>query len=125
MCIQHYVTQEYQPTLLGTIPQLGEAEAMEALDAACNAYDKGIMAHYESSRPYSDGNFVEQVKTKREEVVKLLMWEIGKNLADSQKEFDRTIEYITILLKIIKIWIETQLSFKKRWFTHIRRGPWA
>ncbi|WP_159300695.1 aldehyde dehydrogenase family protein, partial [Klebsiella pneumoniae] len=38
--------------------------------------------------------FVEQMKTKRDEIVKLLMWEIGKNLTDSQKEFDRTVEYI-------------------------------
>ena len=38
--------------------------------------------------------FVEMMKMKREEVVKLLMWEIGKNLPDSQKEFDRTVDYI-------------------------------
>ena len=31
---------------------------------------------------------------KRSEVVKLLMWEIGKSLGDSQKEFDRTVQYI-------------------------------
>ena len=38
--------------------------------------------------------FAEQMKTKRDEVVELLMWEIGKSLPDSEKEFDRTIEYI-------------------------------
>jgi glyceraldehyde-3-phosphate dehydrogenase (NADP+) len=32
--------------------------------------------------------------TKREEIVELLMWEIGKNTTDAAKEFDRTVEYI-------------------------------
>jgi glyceraldehyde-3-phosphate dehydrogenase (NADP+) len=39
-------------------------------------------------------NFVTQMKATRTEVVKLLMWEIGKTLGDSEKEFDRTVEYI-------------------------------
>ena len=34
-------TESYQPTLLGSIPQLGEEQANEALDAACNAFNKG------------------------------------------------------------------------------------
>ena len=34
-------TKEYKPTLLGTIPTLGEKEALEALDAAVSAYKKG------------------------------------------------------------------------------------
>jgi glyceraldehyde-3-phosphate dehydrogenase (NADP+) len=35
--------------------------------------------------------FVGQMEKKREEIVTLLMWEIGKSLPDSQKEFDRTV----------------------------------
>ena len=38
--------------------------------------------------------FVNKMIEKRDEVVKLLMWEIGKNLKDSEKEFDRTVLYI-------------------------------
>ena len=38
--------------------------------------------------------FVKQMEKQRDEVVKLMMWEIGKNLDDSRKEFDRTVEYI-------------------------------
>ncbi|GIS27866.1 MAG: hypothetical protein CM15mP129_00630 [Chloroflexota bacterium] len=33
-------------------------------------------------------NFVAEMKTKRDIIVKLLMWEIGKNFNDSKKEFD-------------------------------------
>jgi glyceraldehyde-3-phosphate dehydrogenase (NADP+) len=44
-----------------------------------------------------------QMEATREEVVKYLMWEIGKSLSDSQKEFDRTVEYPMIPLKIKKL----------------------
>ena len=40
------------------------------------------------------GKICLKMKSKRGEVVKLLMWEIGKNLNDSEKEFDRTVDYI-------------------------------
>ena len=35
------VTSSYQRTLLGSIPDLGETEALNALDAASNAFDNG------------------------------------------------------------------------------------
>ena len=34
------------------------------------------------------------MKEKRDEIIELLMWEIGKNKPDATKEFDRTVEYI-------------------------------
>ena len=37
-------------------------------------------------------NFVAEMKTKRDIIVNLLMWEIGKNFNDSKKEFDRTVD---------------------------------
>ncbi|GAL70486.1 glyceraldehyde-3-phosphate dehydrogenase putative [Jejuia pallidilutea] len=44
-------TKTYKPTLLGTIPQLGETEALEALDSAASAYNNGqALANNESSR---------------------------------------------------------------------------
>jgi len=42
------------------------------------------------------------MKAVRDEVVRLLMWEIGKNLADSRKEFDRTVEYIADTVEALK-----------------------
>lgn len=121
-------TKEYQPTLLGTIPQLGENEAMEALDAACQAYDKGKglwPTMKVADRIACMEKFVEQMKTKREEVVKLLMWEIGKNLADSRKEFDRTIDYIYDTIEDYKQMDRNSAKFEKQGgvYAHIRRGP--
>lgn len=90
-------TDDYKPTLLGSIPFMGEKEAMEAVDAADIAYNNGqglwpTMKVVDRIKCME--NFVTQMKTTRAEVVKLLMWEIGKTLGDSEKEFDRTVEYI-------------------------------
>ena len=46
--------------------------------------------------------FVEEMKKKRGEIVNLLMWEIGKNRRDSEKEFDRTIDYIIDTIEALK-----------------------
>jgi acyl-CoA reductase-like NAD-dependent aldehyde dehydrogenase len=39
---------------------------------------------------------------QKEIVVKLLMWEIGKTYSDSEKEFDRTVEYIYATIDALK-----------------------
>ncbi len=121
-------TKEYKPTLLGSIPQLGEKEALEALDSACSAYDKGQGLWPTTKvvdRIACMESFVEQMKTKREEVVKLLMWEIGKNLPDSEKEFDRTVDYIYDTIEAYKQIDRDSAKFEKQEgvYAHIRRGP--
>jgi glyceraldehyde-3-phosphate dehydrogenase (NADP+) len=75
----------------------GEKEAMLALDAAVTAYNHGrgewpMMPV--SERIKCMEHFVGKMLERKNEIVKLLMWEIGKSLADSTKEFDRTVEYI-------------------------------
>ncbi|SCY43192.1 glyceraldehyde-3-phosphate dehydrogenase (NADP+) [Nonlabens sp. Hel1_33_55] len=121
-------TPDYQPTLLGTIPTLGEKEAMMALDAAVTAYDKGKGAWPTMKvvdRIACMEKFVTQMKTKRDEVVKLLMWEIGKNLPDSEKEFDRTVDYIYDTVEDYKQMDRNSAMFQKHdgVNAHIRRGP--
>ncbi len=121
-------TAEYKQTLLGTIPQLGEKEALEVLDSATSAYDngKGLWPTMKvADRIACMETFVEQMKTKREEVVKLLMWEIGKNLPDSEKEFDRTVDYIYDTIEAYKQIDRDSAKFEKNSgvYAHIRRGP--
>ncbi len=121
-------TEAYQPTLLGTVPNLGEAEALEALESACSAYDKGQglwPTMKVIDRITCMERFVDQMKTKREEVVKLLMWEIGKNLSDSEKEFDRTVDYIYDTIEAYKQIDRDSAKFEKNSgvYAHIRRGP--
>ncbi|WP_027127699.1 NADP-dependent glyceraldehyde-3-phosphate dehydrogenase [Gelidibacter mesophilus] len=121
-------TETYKPTLLGTIPTLGEKEALEAMDAAVNAYNRGQglwptmkVRHRISCME----KFVTQMKTKREEIVKLLMWEIGKTLPDSEKEFDRTVDYIYDTIEEYKQLDRDNAKFEKNdgVYAHIRRGP--
>lgn len=121
-------TETYQKTLLGTIPTLGEPEAMEALNSAVAAYDKGQglwPTMKVVDRIACMKKFVEQMKTKRDEVVKLLMWEIGKNLPDSEKEFDRTVDYIYDTIEDYIKMDRNSAKFQKHGgvHAHIRRGP--
>lgn len=121
-------TKEYKPTLLGSIPDLQEAEALDALDGALQAYDKGQgvwPTMHVKDRIECMEVFVSKMKTKREEVVKLLMWEIGKSLPDSQKEFDRTVEYIEDTIEDYKQLDRDAAKFTKHdgVYAHIKRGP--
>lgn len=121
-------TATYQSTLLGSTPELGEKEALEALESAGKAYDRGQglwPTMKVSDRVACMEKFVGQMKTKRDEVVKLLMWEIGKNLPDSQKEFDRTVEYIYDTIEDYKQLDRNAAKFQKHdgVYAHIRRGP--
>jgi glyceraldehyde-3-phosphate dehydrogenase (NADP+) len=91
--------------VIGATPLLTAKEALEALEAATKAYDLGRGAW--PTRSVTDRieyveMFLTRIQEKREEVVRLLMWEIGKTLADSQKEFDRTCDYIANTIKAYK-----------------------
>ncbi len=121
-------TKAYKPTLLGNVPNLTENEAIEALNSAYRAYDKGQglwPTMRVADRISCMEEFAEQMKTKRDEVVKLLMWEIGKSLPDSQKEFDRTVEYIYDTIEDYKQMDRNSAKFQKNSgvYAHVRRGP--
>jgi glyceraldehyde-3-phosphate dehydrogenase (NADP+) len=121
-------TDKYEPTLLGSIPDMEEKEALEALDAALAAYDKG-KGIWPTMRVKERIDcmeiFVKKMQSKREEIVKLLMWEIGKSLPDSKKEFDRTVEYINDTIEDYKQLDRDAAKFEKNdgVYAHIRRGP--
>ncbi|HAI39785.1 MAG TPA: NADP-dependent glyceraldehyde-3-phosphate dehydrogenase, partial [Maribacter sp.] len=109
-------------------PDLQEAEALEALDGALKAYDKGQgvwPTMHVKDRIECMEVFVSKMKTKRQEVVKLLMWEIGKSLPDSQIEFDRTVEYIEDTIEDYKQLDRDAAKFTKHdgVYAHIKRGP--
>jgi len=121
-------TKKYKPSLLGSIPDMAEDEALLALDAAYAAYDQGQgvwPTMKVSDRIECMVKFVKQMETKREEIVKLLMWEIGKSLPDSEKEFDRTVEYIYDTIEDYKQLDRNSAKFEKHdgVYAHIRRGP--
>ena len=70
-------------------------------------------------------NFVEKLRTKRDIIVKVLMWEICKVKADAEKEFDRTIDYIVATIKAAKDLRNSEHTFTNEGgiIAQIRRAP--
>lgn len=119
---------EFEQVLLGEIPHITVDEALLALNAAVDAYNLGRGEWPTMSvknRIDCMINFTLQMKTKREEVVRLLMWEIGKSRADSEKEFDRTVLYINDTIDALKELDNTSSKIEKEEgiYAQIRRGP--
>src|SRR6184192_1735315 len=90
---------------IGSYPVMGETQSDEALDAAVAAYDNGRGEW--PTMPVADRidcmqDFVKQMMAQRRTVTQLIMWEIGKSLTDSEKEFDRTVDYIKQTLTALK-----------------------
>jgi len=121
-------TVDYAPTLLGAVPAMQKETAMEALDSASDAYDQGQgvwPTMKVEQRIACMEKFVTAMKEQRDPIVKYLMWEIGKSLGDSQKEFDRTIDYIYDTIEDYKGLDRDSAKFSKQdgVYAHIRRGP--
>lgn len=90
---------------LGSYPVGGIPEAKVALDAAVAAYDSGRgewPTMTVAQRIACMQDFTKQMVARREQIVQLIMWEIGKTLPDSQKEFDRTVEYMKATIEALK-----------------------
>jgi len=117
-----------QQRRIGSYPLLTEAEAMDTLDSACRAYNHGRgdwptmsveqrIAHVQA--------FVVQMQAQRSEVVRRLMWEIGKTLPDAEKEFDRTVEYIADTVEALKELdrAASHLVIEEGVLAQIRRAP--
>lgn len=126
VCVQTATGAEQK--LLGSTPLLTEVEATDALNAAIAAYKNGTGEWPTMSvegRIRAMNNFVKAMKSKRTEVVKTLMWEIGKNISDSEKEFDRTVEYILDTIESYKKLDRTSsnFEFEQGIIGKIRRSP--
>ncbi|MBE8721391.1 NADP-dependent glyceraldehyde-3-phosphate dehydrogenase [Sphingobacterium pedocola] len=113
---------------IGSYPVCTEKESEEALNAAVAAYDNGrgkwpTMSVAERIKCVED--FTNKMIDKKDIVVKLIMWEIGKSYADSIKEFDRTVEYIYATIDSLKD-LDRQSSrfeIEQGIIAQIRRSP--
>lgn len=126
VCVK--TTNGTEQKLLGSTPLLTEAEATDALNAAIAAYKNGTGEWPKMTvegRIRAMEKFVKAMKSKRTEVVKTLMWEIGKNIKDSEKEFDRTVEYILDTIEAYKKLDRTSnnFQFEQGIIGKIRRSP--
>ena len=93
------------PRVIGKAPSLSPDAVLEALAAAKRAYANGRGAWPTMSvgeRISSVQRFTQAMLQKRQEIVKLLIWEIGKSLLEAEREFDRSITYINDTLDALK-----------------------
>jgi glyceraldehyde-3-phosphate dehydrogenase (NADP+) len=120
--------EDPSPYHLGHYPLMTEEDSLEALEAACRAYNRGCgewptlsvadrIRHLEA--------FVPRMEAVRERVVRLMMWEIGKTFADSCKEFDRTVAYIHDTIEALKELDRNSSRFaiEQGFIAQIRRSP--
>ncbi len=103
-------------------------ESLEVLDSACMAYDHGRGKWPTMTVEERIGHverFTFLMQEKREEVVRLLMWEIGKSLPDAEKEFDRTVEYIRDTIGALKDLdrVSSRFVIEQGVIGQIRRAP--
>jgi glyceraldehyde-3-phosphate dehydrogenase (NADP+) len=113
---------------LGAQPVLDREAALKALDAGVQsyAYGRGEWATMSVKKRIEHmSRFAKRMQEKRDEVVKILMWEIGKGLSDSQKEFDRTVDYIQDTIDALKDLDRnsSRIQNVQGVYAQIRRGP--
>ncbi len=114
--------------VLGKYPLLTKNEALQALESSVLAYNngKGFWPTLSVEKRIEHiQSFVTKMKEKREEVVNLLMWEIGKSKKDSQKEFDRTVDYILGTIDALKDLdrVSSTFTIKEGIVGQVRRAP--
>lgn len=100
---------------IGSHP-FGDVEAARlALDAAAAAYDNGRGAWPTmrvAERVEAMQKFLAGMRARRTEIAHLIMWEIGKTLADSEKEFDRTVDYVRQTIDAVRNLDNTNSQFE-------------
>lgn len=116
------------PTYLGSVPSLDENAAIDAINQADIAYNRGrgkwptmsVQKRIECMQ-----KFVNEILKYRQEISNLIMWEICKSKKDSYAEFDRTVAYINDTIEACKDFDRKGARFQKEndIFAHIRRGP--
>ncbi len=105
ICLRDANNNSLTPYVLGATPLLDGQAALSALDAALAAYDlgRGVWPSMPVlQRVLHVEKFLQAMLQCRAAVIRLLMWEIGKNVADASKEFDRTCDYIRDTIHALK-----------------------
>ena len=113
---------------LGQMPMLSAAEALQALAAARRAWadGRGVWPSMRTARRIGCvERFAELMPKSREEVVRLLMWEIGKSRKDAEAEFDRTVQYVRDTVEAAKQLDRDcgRFAMEQGFIGQIRRSP--
>jgi glyceraldehyde-3-phosphate dehydrogenase (NADP+) len=113
---------------IGSYPLMTAAESLQALDAAGKAWDQGRGLW--PTMPVAErigyvAAFSVRMQEQRDEIVRRLMWEIGKSRVDSEKEFDRTVDYIRDTIGALKDLdrVSSRFVIEQGVIGQIRRSP--
>jgi glyceraldehyde-3-phosphate dehydrogenase (NADP+) len=113
---------------IGSVPQGSRGESETALAAAVAAYDDGRgewPTMTVAQRLACMEQFTRQMIGQKRQIVNLIMWEIGKSATDSEKEFDRTVDYIRATMDALRDLANDNSRFQivEGTIGHIRRTP--
>ena len=114
--------------VVGRMASLDATAARAALDAAKRAWGEGSGAWPTMRVARRIGcleRFVDGMGRAREDVVRLLMWEIGKTRPDAESEFDRTVVYVRDTIDALKDLDRTSGRFvmEDGFLGQVRRSP--
>ena len=90
--------------VIGQLPMMDEATALEAVQAAAAAWDRGQGVWPQMSlaeRVAAVEKCLKEMEKNRDEIINVLLWEIAKNSGDAAKEFDRTMEFAREVMKAV------------------------
>lgn len=102
-------------TPIGSMPQMSTEQSIQVLEDAKSGWNKGKGEWPQmtlSERISAIEKFIVELKKSRDEIIKVLMYEIGKNFSDAESEFDRTIIFIQETIKTIQTLPDFDSEFK-------------
>lgn len=126
--VKNSKTSTPEPFEIGSYPLGTLKEAKEALMAAVHAFDLGRGVWPSMSledRIKCVKGFTDKMIANKTEIVKLIVWEIGKSISDAEKEFDRTVDYINESIKAAILLYNNTAQFveHQNFLGHTRKVP--
>lgn len=126
--IYENIDGEYKQLDLGSYPEMEAKDMQPVLNAAIEAYNLGRgewPTMKVADRIGAIELFLQHMKVQRASIVRWLMFEIGKNLNDSEAEFDRTVEYIIDTIAAVKSLDRdtAKIELHQGIYAQVRRGP--
>jgi len=101
--------------LIGMMPQFTTEQSSNVLENAKSGWDNGKGQWSQlslSERIAAVEKFIVELQKKRTDIIKMLMYEIGKNYNDACSEFDRTIIFIQESIDSIRSSPDFKIGFR-------------
>jgi len=103
--------------VIGHMPQFSTQQALDVLQSSIKSWDGGIGSWPQLSLKQRmeaiESVFKILKEEKRNDIINVLMWEIGKNYKDAASEFDRTVQFVEQLLSVLKD--ESNMEYNNKW----------